>query len=301
MPFEREFEVAIAAAREAGAAVLPFFRSGGMVVHDKGNPTAAPTVQGESTPLKQGAKILDPVSEADLLADRIIFARLSAAFPDDAILSEERAADASIFTKRRIWCVDPIDGTREFINGLDDFAVQIGLLINRVPAFGVCYAPSLDLLFGGAIGHGAWSERNVGDERVRTVLKVSGVDDPARATFLASRFHHSSLANRLVEAAGVGSLVTRGSIGHKVLSICEGEADGCLHPSHRTKWWDTAGPLAVLNAAGGLATDLWGDPLDYSGDGIIHARGLFFSNTRLHRVVLARVEAHLPERLGQGE
>ena len=114
----RELEVAIRLARRAGEAILGYYRQG--------------------LPVRYKAAA-EPVTEADLVADGLIRAGLRAAFPEDGLLTEESADDLSRLEKERVWIVDPLDGTTEFIAQTDEFVVQIALTVAGQPVLGVIW------------------------------------------------------------------------------------------------------------------------------------------------------------------
>src|SRR5215472_54633 len=97
----------------------------------------------------------DPVTIADRRASEFIVDEIRRLFPSDGILSEEMADDPSRIYQSRVWMIDPMDGTREFIAGRDDFAVMIGLVVNGTPQLGVVYQPSTDKMYYAAAGFGA--------------------------------------------------------------------------------------------------------------------------------------------------
>src|SRR4051812_31702947 len=104
----------------------------------------------------------EPVTEADHAANALIVARLAAAFPQDGILSEELPDDGSRKHARRVWMVDPIDGTRDFILGDSGFCVMIGLCIDGRPILGVVSQPSTGKTYSGVVGRGAWLDTSDG-------------------------------------------------------------------------------------------------------------------------------------------
>jgi 3'(2'), 5'-bisphosphate nucleotidase len=295
LAFQHELAVALAAARAAAAAITPLFRRAGLTVHDK---------SGESGParIENPKHALDPVSEADLLADRIIVDELTAAFPGDGVITEERAHDGAAFTHSRIWCIDPIDGTREFVTGVNEFAIQIGLMIDRKPVLGVLCAPARNEIAWGVVGptpetSGAFAApyNTFGEESTPRRLTVSAVANPSEAIFACSRFHKGKLLIPILQQMGASRLLERGSVGLKVLAIATGEADALIHTSAWTKWWDSLAPVAVLLAAGGAATDAWGGSLRYEGSEIRHRRGLIFTNPTLLPVLAQAIGPMLPD------
>ena len=233
--------LAAALALEAGAAILAVRQRGFDVVRKEDR---------------------TPVTEADHAAEAIIVAGLRKATPNVPVIAEEEVA-AGRMTEPAVeyWLVDPLDGTREFAAGNDEFAVNIGLVRNGRPALGVVAIPAAGELFGGTIGRGAW--KRVGS----TETAISARLPPEEGlTVLASRYHGSSTRlddflrdKRVVKLINFGSSV-------KFCRLAEGIAD--LYPRFgRTMEWDTCAPQAVLEAAGGTVRTMDGDELRYGKPG----------------------------------
>lgn len=188
-----------------------------------------------------------PVTEADHAAEVVILQALRAATPSIPVVAEEEVA-AGIVTEpaSAFWLVDPLDGTREFAAGRDDFTINIGLVRDGVPALGVVGVPAYGEIFMGIPGYGAWKRDATGRE---TSVHVRPVP-PEGVTVLASRHHGSD--RRLQEFLRdykVDAIRHMGS-GVKFCRVAEGIGD--LYPRFgRTMEWDTAAPQAVLEAAGG--------------------------------------------------
>jgi 3'(2'), 5'-bisphosphate nucleotidase len=202
------------------------------------------------------------VTEADQAAETLIVAGLRAAAPEIPVVAEEAVAGGAIVTASPMfWLVDPLDGTREFTDGNDDFAVNIGLVRDRRIRLGVVGVPATGELFGGTVGVGAW-KRHRG---IETPVRARSV--PAEGlTVLASR-HHGDAARLETFLAGriVAKTMNFGS-SLKFCRLAEGIAD--LYPRFgRTMEWDTAAPQAVLEAAGGTVCTLDGAPLLYGKPG----------------------------------
>jgi 3'(2'), 5'-bisphosphate nucleotidase len=202
------------------------------------------------------------VTEADQAAEALIVAGLLAAVPEIRVVAEEAIAGGAIVASAPVfWLVDPLDGTREFTDGSDDFAVNIGLVRDGRIRLGVVGVPATGELFGGIVGVGAWKRRH-GIE-----TKVHARKVPAEGlTVLASR-HHGDAARMEAFLAGrvVAKTVNYGS-SLKFCRLAEGIAD--LYPRFgRTMEWDTAAPQAVLEAAGGTVCTLDGSPLRYGKPG----------------------------------
>ncbi len=146
----------------------------------------------------------DPVTVADREASDLIVRELEGLFPDDAILSEELPDHDARLTRSRVWMIDPMDGTREFIDHREDFAVQIGLTIDGTPTLGVVYQPTADKLYYADRAKGAFLER--GGEV--TGLQVSNESSASRLTMAMSRSHRSGRVDRIANEPQPETLVT---------------------------------------------------------------------------------------------
>jgi 3'(2'), 5'-bisphosphate nucleotidase len=223
----------------------------------------------------------EPVTAADRAADALIVAGLSAAFPDDGLLSEESDDDLSRLDKERVWIVDPLDGTTEFITETGDFVVQIALAIEGRPVLGVIYWPVKDQLYYAVRGRGAFQI----EDRRTVRLQVSVEPDPDRMCMVASRSHFSPFIEAARQALGVGSVERAGSVGLKVGMVARGDCDLYL-ATRVSKEWDICAPHALLLEAGGTMTDLCGEALVYNKAQPIGCKGLIASNGLAHdRVV----------------
>ena len=200
-----------------------------------------------------------PLTAADLAAHRILCDGLAALTPDIPVLSEE-AADIPWATRRawtRLWLVDPLDGTREFVKKNGEFTVNIALIEDHEPVMGVIFAPALDVL--------VHAERGVG-----TFLRTEGEDMPlstqrpaaAPLRVAASRSHLTERTERLLDAIGAHERVGLGS-SLKFCRLAEGRID--FYPRYGpTSEWDTAAGQCILECAGGSVLDTHGTPLRYN-------------------------------------
>lgn len=228
----------------------------------------------------------EPVTEADLAANELIVKRLATAFPGDAILSEEIPDTGARLGAARVWMVDPIDGTRDFILGEPGFAVMIGLCVNGVPTVGVVSQPVSQKTYGGAVGDSAWVEDAHGK---RMALKTSPLDVPEGIRLVASKSHRTSGVEAIKRALGIEDEMNMGSVGLKIGLVAEATRDLYVYTGGRTKLWDTCGPEAILRAAGGQMTDLDGTPLEYVGADLHNRRGIVASNGPLHDHVIGAI------------
>lgn len=198
-----------------------------------------------------------PVTEADRAAELIILAALARAAPGVPVIAEEEVAAGRIPAHGDTYfLVDPLDGTKEFVRGGEDYTVNIGLIERGAPTLGVVFAPATGRLHGGAIGAGAWTEEGRG--RVSIQARPRG----QAMTAVASKSHlNQATIDYLQAAVGMCDYVAVGS-SLKFCIVAEGEAD--IYPrASPTSEWDTAAGHAVLLAAGGLVDGPDGAPLAY--------------------------------------
>jgi 3'(2'), 5'-bisphosphate nucleotidase len=203
-----------------------------------------------------------PVTEADHAAEAIIVAGLRQAVPDIPVIAEEEVAAGHITApSAEYWLVDPLDGTREFAAGNDEFAVNIGLVRKGAPVLGVVAIPAAGELFGGIVGRGAW--KRVGGAETKVNARLPPEEG---LTVLASRYHgNSTRLDDFLRDKRVAKLINFGS-SVKFCRLAEGIAD--LYPRFgRTMEWDTCAPQAVLEAAGGTVRTMDGDKLQYGKPG----------------------------------
>lgn len=230
-------ELAVRLAAEAGSVILDIRASGFAVQR------------------KDDASI---VTAADHAAEAVIVAGLRQAAPDLPVVAEEEvAAGRQTDLGDAYWLVDPLDGTREFAAGHDEFVVNIGLVRGHQAVLGAVYIPATGEMFGGILGQGAWKQDSAGRRA------IAARTEPAEGlVVLASRSHNNNAkltefleGRRVARTANYGSAV-------KFCRIAEGVAD--LYPRFgRTMEWDTAAPQAVVEAAGGHVRRLDGTQLTY--------------------------------------
>jgi 3'(2'), 5'-bisphosphate nucleotidase len=224
------------AAREAGDAILEIVRRGFEV---------------------EAKQDRSPVTEADRAAELVILAALARAAPGVPVIAEEEVAAGRIPTHDDTYfLVDPLDGTKEFVRGGDDYTVNIGLIEQGVPRLGVVFAPATGVLHGGSVGEGAWVHDGSGRRPIRTRERGEQI------TAVASKSHLNQATIDYLEAAvGTCGYVSVGS-SLKFCIVAEGGAD--IYPrASPTSEWDTAAGHAVLLAAGGIVDGPDGGPLRY--------------------------------------
>jgi 3'(2'), 5'-bisphosphate nucleotidase len=273
--YQREIEVAAELARQAGAVLLEHYYSP-FLVEQKVN----------------ALDELEEVTAADREANELIVGRLQKDFPADGILAEESIDNEHRLEKDRVWLIDPMDGTKNFIDRNGEFAVQIGLAIGGESVLGVVYAPVRGVLYRAVRNGGAWME--LGDTPAAR-MSVSRQTKPTEMILTSSRSHRSPRMERVVSALGFKNDLRSGSVGVKIGLIAERQADLYLHLSPSTKQWDTCGPEAILVEAGGRMTDLFGQPMRYNGLRIDNRNGIVATNGAAHEMVIENLKPLLQE------
>lgn len=272
LPFTRDCplyaEMAVAAdiARAAAPIVLRHFGRVETVVYKEGH---------------------EPVTLADRECHDFVLARLRAAFPDDAVLSEEGSDSQARLAHERVWIVDPLDGTREFIEGVQQFVIMIGLCIRHEPRLGVILQPGTGLLYMGIPGWNAFME----SRGQHHALQVSTRAELGRMHAAVSRSHLTPLMEEIAESLGLAGCIRRGSAGLKAAMVATGEADCYFHSSLGMKEWDLCAPAALLLAAGARLTDCWGNPIVFNQPDIRLRWGLLASNGLQHEKCLDTVQS----------
>jgi 3'(2'), 5'-bisphosphate nucleotidase len=263
-PFAAEIAAAGLAARRGGAAAIAHYG------------TAAAAAKEDRS----------PVTAADLAANAAVLEALGHVFPDDAVLSEESRDSVSRLALTRLWVVDPLDGTKEFLARNGEFAVMVGLAVDGEAVVGAVYLPVPDVLYLAARGAGAWIEQR---GRRRPLRLVPGVPT-APLRMVGSRSHPDPLVVSMQQALGITDIRPSGSVGVKCGLIAAGECDLYVHPVPYLREWDTCAPEVVLREAGGAVTDCLGEPLRYNKPEPTQPHGILAAHADLQARVLAAVE-----------
>ncbi len=259
--FAREREVAERAARDAGAIVRRYYASG-VRVDEKGPD--------------------NPVTRADLEANAQIRALIAAAFPGDGWLSEETADSTDRLAKRRVWVVDPLDGTKEFIQRIPEFAVCIALVEDGRPVVAVEYNPAADRLYA--------ATRDQGTTVNGVPARVSKTTRVPEAVVLASRSEDKR--GEWDAFKGRVRVTLTGSVAFKLAELATGAGDATFTLTPKNEWDICAGTLLV-EEAGGKVTDLAGAPLRFNQAKTLRP-GMIASNGVLHAGLLALIAEVAP-------
>jgi myo-inositol-1(or 4)-monophosphatase len=218
------------------------------------------------------------VTAADLEVDRLLHDRLLAADPADGWLSEERPDDPARLRRRRVWVVDPIDGTRAFADGLPEFAISVALLVDNVPVLGTVCNPATGEAFEAERGCGVWLD----GVRLRTSMQA----ELAGARLLSSRTEMRR--RRWRELIPEAAFTDLSSLAYKLALIAAGRFDGLmsLRPSHD---WDLAAAQLLIAEAGGAMSEASGARMTLNRPLPRHA-GLVAAGTQaLHRALVLRL------------
>ena len=260
-----DLELAALAAVAGGVAARVFYRDDAMDIRHK--------------------RAGDPVTEADHAANHSILDVLSSGAPDDPVRSEEsKPLRAAAGASPRLWVVDPLDGTKEFIARNGEFAMMVGLAVYGAARLGAVLKPDPGRLYVGLVDGGAWvadvgwaGEAATGEfDAVIGPFAPLRLPDarPGTLRITRSRSHPDPLISAVADRLGAESVLS-GSVGVKCSLIAEGRADIYVHPVPFLKEWDTCAPEAVLRGAGGRVTDCAGRPLDYGKPDPLQPRGIF--------------------------
>jgi 3'(2'), 5'-bisphosphate nucleotidase len=210
----------------------------------------------------------DFVTNVDRMLDRQLSTGFAQFFSQDGVITEENAESIAQFQSGnpRLWCIDPIDGTEDFIHGRPDYAVMVGLLEKNQPVSGWIYAPEQDLMYYGGHDRGLW--QTIADSAPQQ-LSPSKPKPPSPNHFRLivgnkDRENFGEAISQLIpEVEFVYSL---GSFGLKVMNVITGQAGLYLYLNRRVKVWDTVAPLALARVAGLVCCDLEGNELSYADD-----------------------------------
>lgn len=217
----------------------------------------------------------DYVTTVDRALDRYLSETFTTHFPADGIVTEENQASAAEFLAQhqRLWLIDPIDGTDDFIHGSGNYSIMVGLLMAGQPRAGWVHAPARQHLCWGGPNWGLFQQYNQGPahplipqepERARADTMILGDRDQRR--------FGPAMKARIPDL----QFTTVGSFGLKVLAVIQGQAGLYGYFNHRVKLWDTTGPLALARAAGLVCCDLDGQPIRFDATSI-------YPQTLIHR------------------
>lgn len=252
MKLKAECEVLLQAMREAGRAILHFQKTG-FSISKKANQ--------------------DVLTEADLRANHILKSALLTAFPKDGWLSEECVDDTKRLTKKRVWVVDPIDGTIEYAKGIAEYAISVALIVEGVPVLASVFNPATNECFYAMKGEGAYC----GDQPIHCKATAN-----AALTLLASRSEFKRgewdtyLQSHVVKVVG--------SVAYKLALVAAGRADATFSLCGKSEW-DIAAGVLLVQEAGGRVSDRLGQPIVFNQKNVRVASVVAASDAAFERVL----------------
>ena len=215
------------------------------------------------------------VTKADLESNQFIVDGLTELFPEDGIYSEELGGKEDVASSRRVWIVDPLDGTKSFVQGNDDFSVLVGLQVSGAIEFGMAYFPARGCLARANKGNGAYLDGKV--------LSVSSSDAPRKKSIYLRHipFENDPLAYDEWMDSGMA-----------FLSLCRGDLDGIIIKLIHHQEWDLAAPSVLIQESGGVVTNERGEPFSFH---CAPVKDQYFvaSNGKIHAMLLERVRHEL--------
>lgn len=266
MSHEQELQAALEAARQAARHILALYES------------------FEAIPDARA----DIHTQADLDSQELILGLLRQRFPGDALCAEEETPTLASAPKRsrRVWVVDPIDGTRGFAQKNGEFSVMVGLIEDDQTVVGVVLEPASWRLTWAVRGGGCWRQDGASATPVR--CQVTTMTDLSAATLTQSR-SKPGVVSKQVKALQPARVLETHSAGVKLARVARGEADVYVNHYPNFHDWDICAGHILVEEAGGRVTGLYGQPVRYGAGGADQRMGLLASNGRLHDAALARL------------
>ncbi len=263
LPFLDKFietELATSAIRNASKAVMEIYNSKFTTSFKDGN---------------------EPITEADLKSNQIISNSLSES--NHPILSEESKDNLEKrLDSKKVWIVDPLDGTTDFVNKTGEFTIMIALVENQTPILGVISCPPQNTLYVAQKGQGAYSCSN--DDKWKKI-GVSNTNDLSNCKAVGSRFHQSDKERNFLKKLNISQFTSRGS-SLKAIDLCLAKADLYFTFTSKMKQWDTCASNCIVTEAGGKFTDMNGNILKYNIEKLNHENGLLVTNGIIHNKII---------------
>ena len=239
-----------------------------------------------------------PVSAADMAVNDLLLSGLKTKFADSNwdILSEETSKDkfSQPIHNKKDWCwiLDPLDGTKDFLQGSENYAVHLALVNKGKPIIGIVLIPERDELWFGIIGSGAWCENRDGMKKHFWFSERKEISD---LILVSSKNHQDSKLKNLLLRMNFAEIKKIGSVGCKVASILRGESDVYISLSGKSspKDWDMAAPHAIIEAAGGCFTHADGKYLVYQNTNYLQSGCLIASHGKSHKEICQVVMGYM--------
>ena len=257
-----EFEIALKAAAKAGEEIMKVYASDFF---------------------SKTKEDYSPITMADLKSNKVIKEILSKTGLE--ILSEEDYDAKKRLEENRVWIVDPLDGTTDFVKRTGEFTIMIGLVQEGKPVLGVISWPTENTVFAAQTGCGAWMFSNNSWNRIF----VSKVSELSRCRAVGSRHHISDAEMDLLKKLQLTKFTSVGS-SLKVAKISSGEAEVYLTTTNKIKEWDTCASYCIISEAGGKMTDMLGNDLSYNNQNVNHLNGILATNGLVHNKIISEFQ-----------
>ncbi len=224
------------------------------------------------------------VTEADIRANKVITQELK--IFNWPILSEESKDNVSRLNAKKIWVVDPLDGTRDFVKRTGEFCVMIGLVEEGSPVMGVVYLPVLDKMYIAKKGEGAF----LIEMGTKHHIRASKKREFKNAEMVIGRNRFGKRAKMIYDNLEIGNIKSAGSNGLKMGLISEAKADVFYNPTDKMGEWDLCAPQIILEEAGGKVTNSFGEKIIYNKEKPSTPAGVLATNGKLHTKIVKEIE-----------
>jgi 3'(2'), 5'-bisphosphate nucleotidase len=219
-----------------------------------------------------------PITQADIESNKILKEILGET--GISILSEEDVDDKKRLSEEKIWIIDPLDGTTDFVNRTGEFTVMVGLVESHKSILGMIYWPIKKKMYLAESGKGAFCH----DEEWKKI-EVAMMSELENCHALVSRHHLSEKEKKLLDEMGISVVTSIGS-SLKVTEIASGDAEIYLTTTNKMKQWDTCASNCIISEAGGKMTDISGNKLLYNTEIVNHENGILVTNELIHQDAL---------------
>ncbi|MDC0168749.1 3'(2'),5'-bisphosphate nucleotidase CysQ [Candidatus Nitrosopelagicus sp.] len=219
-----------------------------------------------------------PITQADIESNKILKEVLGKT--GITILSEEDTDDKKRLSDDKIWIIDPLDGTTDFVNRTGEFTIMVGLVEKQKSVLGIIYWPIKKKMYLAESGKGAFCHDEEWGEIETTIMS-----EMQNCHALVSRHHLSEKEKRLLDEMEISVVTSIGS-SLKVTEIASGNAEIYLTTTNKMKQWDTCASNCIISEAGGKMTDISGNELSYNTEIVNHENGILVTNGLIHQDAL---------------
>ena len=219
-----------------------------------------------------------PITQADIESNKILKEVLGET--GISILSEEDVDDKKRLSEEKIWIIDPLDGTTDFVNRTGEFTVMVGLVEKQRSVLGIIYWPIKKKMYLAETGKGAFCHNEEWEK-----IEVTMMSELQNCHALVSRHHLSEKEKKLLDEMEISVVTSIGS-SLKVTEIASGDAEIYLTTTNKMKQWDTCASNCIISEAGGKMTDISGKELSYNIETVSHENGILVTNGLIHKNAL---------------